>query len=71
MGRYTKDREISDDEKVGVQFLFNGADYKTIVDHLKELTDAETGKPMRLTKFLARVVSRIAADIRAGKRIKI
>lgn len=70
MGRYTKDQEISDDAKIGVQFKFNGADYKTIVEHLKESRDKD-GKQIGLTKFLARVVSRIAADIRAGKRIKI
>jgi hypothetical protein len=71
MGRNRKDHIIGDDDKIGIQFVFKGLDYKTIVDHLKTRIDPETKKPYKLSKFLGVTVSKIAADIRAGKLIKI
>lgn len=71
MGRYTKDHIIADDQKLGVQFQFSGADYKTIVGYLKTAIDKDTGKPMKLTKFLGNLVSRTAESIRNGKKIHV
>jgi len=71
MGRNSLNKTVNPDDKIGIQFPFSGADYITITDYIRTSIDKETGKPMKLTKFLGNIVQKTAASIRAGKRIKV
>lgn len=71
MGRKTK-REYADDELVGLPpSHVTGEDHRLLIETLKTVIDKDTGKPIRLGKFLDKLVENKVADIRAGKRIKI
>jgi len=48
-----------------------GPDYQTIKEAVRTLeTNADTGMPMSLSAYLSRYLQSVAADIRAGKRMK-
>jgi hypothetical protein len=71
MGRKQK-RIYSDDELIGLPPAhISGADHRLLVETLKTVTDSETGKPVKLGKFLDRLVTKQVQEIRKGKRIKI
>ena len=71
MGRNTKDHIINDDDKIGIQFMTKGSNYRTVKEYAETIVNPETKKPYTMSGFLGNLVSKIAADIRAGKRIKI
>ena len=71
MGRHTK-RIYTDDELIGLPPAhISGADHRLLVETLKTVTDSETGKPVKLGKFLDRLVTKKVQDIRAGKKIRV
>ena len=71
MGRHTK-RTYGDDELIGLPPAhISGADHRLLVETLKTVTDSETGKPVRIGKFLDRLVTNKVADIRKGKKIRV
>lgn len=71
MGRHAK-RTYADDELIGLPPAHvSGADHRLLVETLKTVTDSETGKPVKLGKFLDRLVTKQVQEIRKGKRIKI
>ena len=71
MGRHSK-RTYTDDELIGLPPAhISGADHRLLVETLKTVTDSETGKPVKLGKFLDRLVAKKVADIRAGKKIRV
>lgn len=71
MGRKTKEHIIADDDKIGIQFLTNGANYRTVKEYAETVVNPETKKPYTMSGFLGGLVARVADDIRAGKKIKI
>ena len=71
MGRHAK-RTYTDDELIGLPPThISGADHRLLVETLKTVTDSETGKPVKLGKYLDRLVTKQVQEIRKGKRIKI
>jgi hypothetical protein len=71
MGRKEK-RVYEDTEMVGLPPVYiTGADYKALMEGLKQTVNKETGKPYRLGKYLEKTVQKNVAAIRAGKRIRI
>lgn len=71
MGRHAK-RTYADDELVGLPPAhISGADHRLLVETLRTVTDSETGKPVKLGKFLDRLATKQVQEIRKGKRIKI
>ena len=67
MGRKEK-REYTDDEPIGLPPAYiSGADHKLLVGTLKTIIDTETGKPMKLGKWINRLVMKQVQAIRAGK----
>ena len=71
MGRHAK-RTYTDDELIGLPPAhISGADHRLLVETLKTVTDSETGKPVKLGKYLDRLVTKQVADIRAGKKIRV
>ena len=71
MGRHAK-RIYTDDELIGLPPAhISGADHRLLVETLKTVTDSETGKPVKLGKFLDRLVTNKVADIRKGKKIHV
>lgn len=71
MGRHTK-RTYTDDELIGLPPAhISGADHRLLVETLKTVTDSDTGKPVKLGKYLDRLVTNKVADIRKGKKIRV
>ena len=71
MGRHTK-RTYTDDELIGLPPAhISGADHRLLVDTLKTVIDGETGKPVKLGKYLDRLVTKKVQDIRNGKKIRV
>lgn len=71
MGRHAK-RAYSDDELVGLPPAhISGADHRLLVETLKTVTDSETGKPVKLGKYLDRLVTKQVQEIRKGKKIHV
>lgn len=69
MGRKQK-RTYADDELIGLPPAhISGADHRLLVETLKTVIDSETGKPIKLGKYLDRLVTRKVQDIRNGKKI--
>ena len=58
-------------EKNLIPAHISGADHRLLVETLKTVTDSETGKPVKLGKYLDRLVIKQVQEIRKGKRIKI
>ena len=71
MGRNNLNKVINPDSKIGIRFPIIGSDYSVLSDYTRVTIDTETGKPIKLTKFLGCLVKRTAADIRAGKKIRV
>ena len=69
MGRHAK-RTYTDDELIGLAHI-SGADHRLLVETLKTVTDSETGKPVKLGKYLDRLVTKQVQEIRKGKKIHV
>ena len=70
MGRKAK-REYADDEMIGLPPAhISGAGHRILVATLKTMPDGK-GKPMKLGKFLDKLIEKTVTDIRDGKRVKI
>lgn len=71
MGRHIK-RTYADDELVSLQPAhITGSDHRLLVETLKTVIDSETGKPVKIGKFLDRLVTRKVRDIRNGKKVNV
>ena len=71
MGRNTKDHIIADDDKIGIQFMTKGANYRTIKEYAETIVNPETKKTYTMSGFLGGLVARVVDDIRSGKKIKV
>lgn len=71
MGRNTKDHIIADNDRIGIQFLTNGSNYRAVKEYAETVVNPETKKPYTMSGFLGGLVTRVSEDIRAGKKIRL
>jgi hypothetical protein len=69
--RRSAKEEITDDEKVVIgNIAISGSTYKTVREELRKQHNGETNRPMSISVYMSKVMEEMAANIRAGKRMK-